>query len=275
MSGRLYVCATPIGNLEDASHRLLRVLGEVDAVAAEDTRRTRKLLTHHGVRARLVSYHEANERERAAELVERLRRGERIALVTDSGMPAVSDPGHVLLRACIDEGIPVEVVPGPSAVLAALVVSGLPTARFAFEGFLPRKAGERRRRLEAVAGDDRTLVLFEAPGRVRDTLAEVLDVLGNRRMALCREITKVHEETVRGTVAEVLEALEARELLGEVVLVLEGQARGEGDLAEAVARAQELVGSGRSKGQAAAEAAARFRVRRRDVYDALVGISPR
>jgi len=177
MPGRLFVCATPIGNLEDVTLRLLRTLAEVDAVAAEDTRRTRKLLTHYGIHAHLVSYHEANEAARTAELVDRLRNGQRIALVTDAGMPAVSDPGWHLVRACIEEGIAVEVIPGPSAVLTALVASGLPPARFAFEGFLSRKPGERRRRLEAIAEDDRTLVFFEAPGRVVATLQAMLACL--------------------------------------------------------------------------------------------------
>ncbi|MGH7426618.1 MAG: 16S rRNA (cytidine(1402)-2'-O)-methyltransferase, partial [Candidatus Methylomirabilales bacterium] len=159
MAGRLFVCATPIGNLEDAGRRLLRVLAEVDVVAAEDTRRTRKLLSHYGISARLVSYHQGNERSSALRLLARMRRGERVALVADSGTPAISDPGYVIVRACIDEGIPIEVVPGPSAAVAALVASGLPTARFAFEGFLPRKEGERRRRLKDLSADERTFVI--------------------------------------------------------------------------------------------------------------------
>lgn len=270
MPGRLFLCATPIGNLEDASHRLLRILGEVDAVAAEDTRRTRKLLTRYGVRARLVSYHDANERAETPRLLGRLRRGEQVALVSDSGTPLVSDPGFELVRACIEEGIPVEVVPGPSAVLAALAVSGLPTARFAFEGFLPRRPGDRRRRLQAVAGDDRTLVVFEAPGRVAETLRDVLDVLGDRRVAVARELTKVHEEVLRGTVSEVLELLGAREPLGELVLVIEQSAAPEGSLAGAVRLARELVAGGRPKTRAAAEAAERTGAPRRAIYEALV-----
>ncbi|MGH2717649.1 MAG: 16S rRNA (cytidine(1402)-2'-O)-methyltransferase, partial [Actinomycetota bacterium] len=158
MAGRLHVCATPIGNLEDVTLRLLRVLGEVDLVAAEDTRRTAKLLSAHQLHARMVSYHDANERSRLPELMEQLRSGHQVALVTDAGMPSVSDPGYHLVSACLEEGIAVEVVPGPSAVLTALVASGLPPARFAFEGFLPRKGGDRARRLRSIAGDDRTLV---------------------------------------------------------------------------------------------------------------------
>src|SRR5438132_646463 len=229
MPGRLFVCATPIGNLEDVTLRLLRILAEVDAVAAEDTRRTRKLLTHYGIHAHLVSYHEANEPSRTAELVDRLRRGQRIALVTDAGTPAVSDPGWHLLRACIEEGIAVEVIPGPSAVLTALVASGLPPARFAFEGFLSRKPGERRRRLEAIARDDRTLVFFEAPGRVAAALQAMLEAFGPRRAAVARELTKVHEEVLRATLPELIDELQGEAVLGEVAIVVAGMARAAGD----------------------------------------------
>src|SRR2546422_149997 len=222
MAGRLFVCATPIGNLEDVTLRLLRTLAEVDAVAAEDTRRTRKLLTHYGIHAHLVSYHEANEAARTPELIERLRRGQRIALVTDAGMPSVSDPGWHLVRACIEEAIAVEVVPGPSAVLTALVASGLPPARFAFEGFLSRKPGERRRRLEAIAQDDRTLVFFEAPGRVAAALQAMLEAFGPRRAAVARELTKVHEEGLRATRPELIDQVQGEAGLGEAALALEG-----------------------------------------------------
>ena len=271
MPGRLFVCATPIGNLEDVTLRLLRTLAEVDAVAAEDTRRTRKLLTHYDIHAHLVSYHEANEPSRTAELVDRLRRGQRIALVTDAGMPAVSDPGWHLVRACIDEGIPVEVLPGPSAVLTALVVSGLPPARFAFEGFLSRKPGERRRRLEAIAQDDRTLVFFEAPGRVVAALQAMLEVFGPRRAAVARELTKVHEEVLRATLPELIAQLQGEDPRGEVVIVVEGLPSAAGSLTAAVAMARDLSRGGRPKGVAAREAAAAHGVLRRDVYEALLG----
>jgi 16S rRNA (cytidine1402-2'-O)-methyltransferase len=270
MPGRLFVCATPIGNLEDVTLRLLRILAEVDAVAAEDTRRTRKLLTHYGIHAHLISYHEANEPSRTAELVDRLRRGQRIALVTDAGMPAVSDPGWHLLRACIEEGIPIEVLPGPSAVLAALVASGLPPARFAFEGFLSRKPGERRRRLEAIARDDRTLVFFEAPGRVVATLQAMVEVFGPRRAAVARELTKVHEEVLRATLPELIDKLQGEEVVGEVAIVVEGMPGTAGDLTAAVAMARELTTGGRPKAAAASEAASAYGVARRDVYDALL-----
>jgi 16S rRNA (cytidine1402-2'-O)-methyltransferase len=271
MPGRLFVCATPIGNLEDVTLRLLRTLSEVDAVAAEDTRRTRKLLTHYDIHAHLVSYHEANEAARTPELVGRLRHGQRIALVTDAGMPAVSDPGWHLVRACIEEGIAVEVVPGPSAVLTALVASGLPPARFAFEGFLSRKPGDRRRRLEAIARDDRTLVFFEAPGRVVAALQAMLEVLGPRRAAVARELTKVHEEVLRATLPELIDELRGEDVRGEVAIVVEGMPSAAGDLTAAVAMARELTTSGRPKAAAASEAASAHGVARRDVYEALLG----
>jgi 16S rRNA (cytidine1402-2'-O)-methyltransferase len=269
VSGRLFVCATPIGNLEDASLRLLRILGEVDLVAAEDTRRTRKLLTHHGVRARLVSYHQGNERNQTGHLIQLLKGGSRIALVSDGGMPGISDPGYRLVRACIAAGVAVEVIPGPSAILSALVASGLPTARFVFEGFLPRAPGEKARRLEVLAGDERTLVIFESPSRVRATLEAIQSVLGDRRVALARELTKLHEEVLRGPVSELIEEV-PEEVLGEIVLVVEGAPGGADDLESAVNFARDLVGGGMPKSKAAAEAAARFDAPRRSIYDGLL-----
>jgi 16S rRNA (cytidine1402-2'-O)-methyltransferase len=270
VTGRLFICGTPIGNLGDASHRLLRILGEVDVVAAEDTRRTRKLLAHYGIGARLVSYHGADEQAGAERLLGRLRRGDRVALVSDSGMPGVSDPGYEIVRRCIEEDIPIEAVPGPSAVVTALCLSGLPMSRFAFEGFLPRREGERRRRLEAVSEDDRTLVLFEAPGRLHETLAAIEEVLGDRRLAVARELTKLHEEVVRGTVSEVRASLEGRELKGEIVLVVEGKSPSAGNLEAALLRARALKEGGEPPSRAAARAAAAFRVPRRAVYQALL-----
>ena len=197
--GKLIVCATPIGNLEDASPRLARALAEADLVACEDTRQTRKLLAHLGVKTRMTSYHEVGERERAQELAERVATGLRLALVSDAGMPAVSDPGYHLVAACLERGLPVEVVPGPSAALAALVVSGLPTDRFCFEGFLPRRPGQRDRRLAELAAEPRTMVFFEAPHRVLATLDAMVAAFGPERPgAAVRELTKLHEQVLRG-----------------------------------------------------------------------------
>ncbi|MDQ4148813.1 MAG: 16S rRNA (cytidine(1402)-2'-O)-methyltransferase [Actinomycetota bacterium] len=269
MPGRLYLCGTPIGNLEDVTLRLLRVLGEVDLIAAEDTRRTRKLLTHHGIRGKLVAYHQANERRQTHYLLELLRKGSRIALVSDGGMPGVSDPGYRITKACISEGVPVEVIPGPSAILTALVASGLPTARFCFEGFLPRSPGDRARRLESIAADDRTLVVFEAPTRVRATLESMLAVFGDRPAALARELTKVHEEVMRGTISEVLSSL-SEQPLGEIVIVVEGAGQHENELNSAIDFARALVATGSPKSKAAAEASARFDAPRRSVYEGLL-----
>ena len=217
MSGRLVVCPTPIGNLEDVTLRVLAALREADVVACEDTRRTRVLLDRYGVKAKLVSYHEHNEDARAASLVERMREGETVALVSDAGMPLVSDPGYVLVRACVGAGLPVEVLPGPSAAITALVASGLPAESWRFAGFLPRKKGELR---EALAEPGGTLVAFESPRRLPATLALLASVDPDRPVAVCRELTKAHEEIVRGSAAELAERYADAPPRGEVVLVL-------------------------------------------------------
>jgi 16S rRNA (cytidine1402-2'-O)-methyltransferase len=217
VSGRLVVCPTPIGNLEDVTLRVLAALREADVVACEDTRRTRVLLDRYGVKARLVSYHEHNERSRAGALVERMREGETVALVSDAGMPLVSDPGYVLVQACVAAGLPVEVLPGPSAAITALVASGLPAESWRFAGFLPRKKGELRRVLTEPGG---TLVAFESPRRVPGTLTLLASLDPERPVAVCRELTKAHEEIVRGSAAELAERYAEQAPRGEVVLVL-------------------------------------------------------
>ena len=221
MAGRLVVCATPIGNLEDVTLRVLAALRDADVVACEDTRRTGKLLERYGVSAPLVSYHEHNEESRAAQLVERMRAGETVALVSDAGMPLISDPGYVLVRACAAAGLAVEVLPGPSAALTALVASGLPADRWRFVGFLPRKAGRLR---EVLAEPGGTLVAFESPRRLAATLATLAELDGSRQAAVCRELTKVHEEVVRTSAAELAERYREEEPRGEVVLVVAGAA---------------------------------------------------
>jgi len=212
----LTVCPTPIGNLEDVTLRVLSALRDADVVACEDTRRTRTLLDRYGVNATLVSYHEHNEEQRSAELVERMQGGANVALVSDAGMPLVSDPGYVLVRACVAAGLPVEVLPGPSAALAALVASALPADRWRFVGFLPRKAGELRRVLAESGG---TLIAFESPRRVPATLALLAEDDPERQVAVCRELTKAHEEVIRGTAAELAERYSDAPPRGEVVLV--------------------------------------------------------
>jgi 16S rRNA (cytidine1402-2'-O)-methyltransferase len=215
--GRLVVCATPIGNLEDVTLRVLAALREADVVACEDTRHTRVLLDRHGIAAKLVSYHEHNERARASEMAERVRAGEQVALVSDAGMPLISDPGFALVRACIEAGLPVEVLPGPSSVLTALVAAGLPAERWRFVGFLPRKRAERERLLEHAT---ETLVGFESPRRLAATLAQLAERDPDRPLAVCRELTKLHEEVRRGTAAELAEHYGENAPRGEVVLVL-------------------------------------------------------
>ena len=216
-AGRLVVCPTPIGNLEDVTLRVLSALRDADVVACEDTRRTRVLLDRYGVKARLVSYHEHNERARAAELVEKMRAGAVVALVSDAGMPLVSDPGYLLVRACVAAGLPVEVLPGPSAAITALVASGLPADEWHFHGFLPRKKGELR---EVLSGGDGTLVAFESPRRLPATLALLSELDPEREVAVCRELTKAHEEIVRGSAAELAARYADAPPKGEIVLVI-------------------------------------------------------
>ncbi len=219
----LYLVATPIGNLTDISERAKKVLSEVSFVAAEDTRNSLKLLTCYGIHNELVSYYEHNKRESGERIIARLLRGESCALITDAGMPAISDPGEDLVRLCAEAGITVKVVPGASASVSALALSGLPTAKFAFEGFLSANKGERRARLTELSHDDRTTIYYEAPHKLRQTLADMEELLGgDRRIALCRELTKLNEETLRMTVAEAVLLYKEKEPRGEYVLVVEG-----------------------------------------------------
>jgi 16S rRNA (cytidine1402-2'-O)-methyltransferase len=218
----LYLVATPIGNMEDITLRALRVLKEVDLIACEDTRQTQKLLGHYGIQTRTVSYHEHNEMTKAAELIVDLESGAKIALVTDAGMPGISDPGFRLIALAIRHHVPVVPIPGASAFLAALVASGLPTDSFRFSGFLPAKSGQRRKLLESVRESPRTQVFYEAPHRLLETLAEVVEVLGSdRHVVVAREVTKLHEEFLRGRAQEVLDQLKARgEVKGEITLLI-------------------------------------------------------
>jgi 16S rRNA (cytidine1402-2'-O)-methyltransferase len=224
MPGTLYIVATPIGNLEDMTLRALRVLKEVDAVAAEDTRHTQILLNHYGIQTPLTSYHEHNERTKAEELVERLRQGEDIALVSDAGTPAISDPGFHLIVQAVRAGIRIIPLPGASALTAVLSASGLPTDRVVFEGFLPAKKKQRREKLQALSDEVRTLVFYEAPHRLLEALDDVHELLGDREAVLAREVSKVHEELLRGRVSELIRALRGREIRGEFTLVISGAA---------------------------------------------------
>ncbi|WP_405987592.1 16S rRNA (cytidine(1402)-2'-O)-methyltransferase [Streptomyces sp. NBC_00872] len=275
MNGTLVLAGTPIGEVTDAPPRLAAELETADVIAAEDTRRLRRLTQALGVqtRGRVVSYFEGNESARTPELVEALTGGARVLLVTDAGMPSVSDPGYRLVAAAVERGIRVTAVPGPSAVLTALALSGLPVDRFCFEGFLPRKAGERLGRLREAAAERRTLVYFEAPHRLDDTLAAMAEVFGaERRAAVCRELTKTYEEVRRGGLGE-LAAWAAEGVRGEITVVVEGapeQGPGELDPAELVRRVRVREEAGERRKEAIAAVAAEAGVPKREVFDAVV-----
>ena len=245
MSGTIYLVATPIGNLEDITLRALRILKECDLIACEDTRHTRKLLNHFGIDKPLVSYHEHNEAGRAAELVGRAAAGEAVAIVSDAGMPGISDPGYRVVREAIGAGVDVVPLPGAVAVEAALAASGLPTDAFRFGGFLPPKTVKRRKALEALAGEDATLIFYEAPHRILETLEDVHAALGDRPVVVARELTKLHEEFLRGTAKEVLAALRARpKVQGEITLLIgKGEAAVRPDLSLSD-RVAELISEG-------------------------------
>lgn len=265
----IILAATPIGNLKDASARLVEALGAATVVAAEDTRVTQRLLAGLGVtnRPRLIALHDHNERERASELVE-LARNADLLVLSDAGMPTVSDPGFHLVEAAIAAGVAVSAIPGPSAVLMALAVSGLPTDRFSFEGFLPRKQGERLATLKALSDERRTMVFFESPNRLEAALADLVTAFGSdRRAAVCRELTKLYEEVVRGSAAE-LAAWAMQGVRGEIVLVVAGADQKVPDLETGLSRVLELVASGTRLKDAAAEVSAETGLGKRDLYQA-------
>jgi 16S rRNA (cytidine1402-2'-O)-methyltransferase len=231
-TGILYVVATPIGNLEDITHRAVRVLREAGLIACEDTRQTRKLLDHYGIATPTISYHEHNEAARAEELVRKLEEGVDVAQVSDAGMPGISDPGYRVIKLAIDRGITVVPIPGPSALIAALAGSGLPTDTFEFHGFLPAKSGQRRTGLESFRQLRHTIVVYEAPHRIRETLQDIAEILGSTRsVVVARELTKIHEEFVRGTANEVLKQFQDREPKGEITLLI-GPSAGQGERTE-------------------------------------------
>jgi len=222
MNGTLYIVATPIGNLEDMTFRAVRILKEVDLIAAEDTRHTQKLLNHYGIKTPVTSYFEHNKAAKGEFLAGRLKEGKDVALVSDAGTPGISDPGHDLIKGAIEAGIKVVPIPGPSAAITALSVSGLPSDIFAFEGFLPAKEKARRDRLETLRGEERTLIFYESPQRLLSTLKDIRDTIGDRNIAVLRELTKIHEEVLRGRASDILEELKDRTVKGEVVIILEG-----------------------------------------------------
>ena len=274
MAGKLYLVPTPIGNLGDISRRAAEILEAVDFIAAEDTRVTVKLLNHLGLRKPMVAYHRHNCETAGPAVLRRIEAGEGCALVTDAGTPAISDPGEDLVALCAAAGVEVEAIPGPCALTVALSVSGLPTGRFTFEGFLPQNKKNRRAQLDALADEERTMVFYEAPHKLRSTLDDLAAVFGPERpLAVCRELTKLHEEVLRLTIGEAAERYAAQEPRGEFVLVVGGRPPREeaADEGGALARAEQLRREGLSLKDAAARAAEEFGVKRRQLYNQMLG----
>lgn len=274
--GTLYVCGTPIGNLSDVTVRMLDTLRDADVIAAEDTRQVAKLLSRFSIETPTLSYHEHNEASQAERLVSRLKAGQTVALVSDAGMPGISDPGEAVIKAAIREGIQVVPIPGPVAAVAGLVVSGLPTARWVFEGFLPREGKARRRMLRTLVAEPRTLVFYEGPHRLLDTLVDMADAFGaDRPVAVARELTKAFEEVVRGTLAEAIAHFEAHAPRGEITLVVGGgtevaEAPGEVDMDS---RLIALLARGMSKQDASKQIARELGVPKRDAYQRALALS--
>lgn len=278
MSGTLYLCATPIGNLEDMTLRCIRVLKEVDLIAAEDTRNSIKLLNHFEIKTPMTSYHEYNKIEKGHRLAERLQSGEDIALITDAGTPGISDPGEELVRMCQEAGITVTALPGAVACITALTISGLATRRFAFEAFLPTDKKERQAILEELKGETRTMILYEAPHRLTRTLKVLYEALGNRRLSVCRELTKKHETVFATTIEDALDYYESQEPKGECVMVIEGKSREE-IRAEEKAQWEEMdieahmeyyLERGLDKKEAMKQVAKDRGVSKRDIYQSLL-----
>jgi 16S rRNA (cytidine1402-2'-O)-methyltransferase len=267
MAGVLYVVATPIGNLEDITLRAVRILKEVDLIAAEDTRHTRILLSHYAIHTPLTSYHEHNERTKAQPLVERLVRGENIALLSDAGTPAISDPGYRLVVEAVRAGVRVVPLPGPSALAAVLSVSGLPTDRFVFEGFLPAKKQERKAKLGALRNETRTLIFYDAPHRLKESLVDMQEILGDREIVIGREVSKVHEEFLRGMIREVTVQLADREVKGEITIIVRGSTD-DSRVSEEELRAaiSQLVGGGMGVKAISEFLGERYHISKRKIY---------
>jgi len=276
-TGRLYLVATPIGNLEDITVRALRLLGEVDLIACEDTRHTAKLLRHYGIAKPTLSYHQHNEASRAGELVQRLEQGAQIILVTDAGTPVISDPGHRLVSLCLEREIPIIPIPGPSAVIAALAASGLPAGEFLFLGFLPSRPTARRKVLQNLANETRTVVLYEAPHRLADTLSDALNCLGRRQAVLAREMTKIHEEFLRADLAELLVRVQQQPVRGEITILIGPPSPGDAKTQESCAvplceRVEEMMRERQIDRKSALKLVARERgLTKRQAYKQLIG----
>ena len=273
MSGKLYVVGTPIGNLSDITYRAVETLGNVDFICAEDTRVTVKLLNHFEIKKPLVSYHEHSVRQVSENIIDRILAGENCAVVSDAGMPCISDPGEDLVRLCAEKEIPIEVVPGPTAMASAVAISGLSTSRFAFEGFLSVTKKQRYSHLEEVAKDTHTLIFYEAPHKLVATLSDMLEYFGDRKISLCRELTKIYEEVIRTTISGAIEYYKDKNPKGEYVLIIEGYNK-ETELAEltiedAIDEAKKLIDSGMRAVDACKEAAKITGFKKSDIYSML------
>ncbi|SHK42972.1 16S rRNA (cytidine1402-2'-O)-methyltransferase [Caminicella sporogenes DSM 14501] len=277
IKGKLYICPTPIGNLEDITIRTLNILKKVDLIAAEDTRHTIKLLNHYDIKKPLVSYHEHNKDKRGQELIEKLKEGQNIALVSDAGMPGISDPGEDLVKLCIENNISLEVLPGASAIITALVISGLSTKKFAFEGFLDRNKKKRRERLKEIKKDDRTLVFYESPHRLLDCLNDMMDILDDRQIVIARELTKKYEEVLRGSISDILNHFKAKQPKGEFVILVEGNydEKGRSDIWEKISIKEHIIlyiNKGMKKKEAIKKVAEDRKIPKREVYKYSVDI---
>jgi 16S rRNA (cytidine1402-2'-O)-methyltransferase len=267
LKGTLYLVSTPIGNLEDITLRALRVLKEADVVAAEDTRHSLKLLNHFGISKPMVSYWGEKEKTKSEEVLKKLLGGESVALVSDAGTPGISDPGAVLVEKALEEGVEVVPVPGPSALVTALSISGLSTEEFTYIGFLPSKKGQRQRKLGDLSLEPRTLVFFESPHRVIDTLIDMEKMLGNRKMALIKELTKMYESVYRGGLSEILDTLEDETIAGEYVIIVEGKEKGEMSIDEAVDEVKALMKKGLGRKESVKTVASEYGISKKELYD--------
>ena len=273
MSGTLYVVGTPIGNLGDVSPRALETLGNCDFIAAEDTRVTLKLLNRFEIKKPMVSYFEHNRFERGPMIAERILSGENCALVTDAGMPAISDPGEDLVKLCLEKGIKVESVPGPCAFATALAISGMPSKRFTFEGFLPMEKSERKEHIESLIGERRTMLFYEAPHKLAQTLKDLSNALGDREMAIVRELTKIHEQVIKTTLCAAYEKYSQEQIKGELVLIIKGAEAPEKvqmTLEQAAEYARELIAKGEGKSDAAKLAAKESGLKKGDIYKLII-----
>jgi 16S rRNA (cytidine1402-2'-O)-methyltransferase len=265
--GTLYIVATPIGNLEDLTFRALRVLKEADIIACEDTRHSAKLLGHYGISKKLISYWGEKEKAKSEEVMALLREGLSVALISDAGTPGISDPGAVLIRKAIEGGMDVVPIPGPSALIAALSISGLPTEKFTFFGFLPAKKTQRQKALSEVSLEPGTLVFYEAPHRIMDTLTDIEEIFGERKAAVIREITKLYEEAVRGNIGEVIETLEGKTSLGEYVIIVEGKNKEERSFDEALLEIKTLIKKGMGRKEAVKRVAGQYGLSKKELYE--------